>query len=109
MSSVKKYSSMYQCSHVFSPWSSLLIQYITVMNFLVFNQSYISGHFVLVEFFFLIFVYLFIYLALLGLSCGMWGLVLCPGIEPRPPALGVQSLSHLTIREVPKIFSYCFE
>ena len=28
-------------------------------------------------------------------------LVPWPGIEPRPPALGVQSLSHWTIRQVP--------
>ena len=28
------------------------------------------------------------------LSCNMWGLVLWPGIKPRPPALGVWSLSH---------------
>ena len=30
------------------------------------------------------------------LSCSMWDVVLCPGIEPRPPALGVWSLSHWT-------------
>ena len=59
MSSVKEYFSMYKCNHVFSPWSSSLIQYITVMNFNIFNQSYISGHFVLVKFFK---KYLFIYL-----------------------------------------------
>ena len=35
------------------------------------------------------------------LSCGMWDLVPWPGIEPGPPALGVQSLSHWTTREVP--------
>ena len=34
-------------------------------------------------------------------SCGMWDLVPWPGIEPRPLALGVQSLSHWTTREVP--------
>ena len=28
------------------------------------------------------------------LSCGMWDLVAWPGTEPRPPALGVQSLSY---------------
>ena len=37
------------------------------------------------------------------LSCGMWDLVPRPGIEPGPPALGAQSLSHWTTREVPKI------
>ena len=33
-------------------------------------------------------------------SCGMWDLVPWPGIEPRPPALETQSLSHWTTREV---------
>ena len=36
-----------------------------------------------------------------GLSCGMWDLVLPPGIEPRPPASGGRSLGHWTTREVP--------
>ena len=44
---------------------------------------------------------LFIYLAVLGLSCSMWDLVPEPGMEPRPPRLGAQSLSHCTTREVP--------
>ena len=35
------------------------------------------------------------------LCLGMWHLVPWPGIEPRPPALGGQSLSHWTTREVP--------
>ena len=34
----------------------------------------------------------------LGLSCSMWDLVPWPGIEPRPPALGVQSLSYWECR-----------
>ena len=34
-------------------------------------------------------------------SCGAWDLVPRSGIEPRFPALGVQSLSHWTTREVP--------
>ena len=36
-----------------------------------------------------------------GLSCGMWDPFLPPGIEPRPLALGGQSLRHWTTREVP--------
>ena len=32
--------------------------------------------------------------------CGMWDLVPRPGIEPGPHALGAQSLSHWTTREV---------
>ena len=41
-----------------------------------------------------------IFLAMLGLNCGMWDLVPQPGIKPRPPALGAWSLSHWTTREV---------
>ena len=44
---------------------------------------------------------IFIYLAVLGLSCSMQtlscdllGPLPCPGIEPGPPALAVWSLSH---------------
>ena len=37
------------------------------------------------------------------LSCSMWDLVPWPGIELGAPALGVQSLSHLTTREVPAL------
>ena len=42
------------------------------------------------------------YLAVPGLSCGSWDLLIvpCPGIEPKPPALGAQSLSHWTAKEV---------
>ena len=54
----------------------------------------------LLSFFFLI----FIYLAVLGLSCGMWDPVPWSGVEPRPPALGARSLSHWTAREVPAVF-----
>ena len=35
------------------------------------------------------------------LSCGIWDLVPWPGIEPRPPELGAQSLISWTTREVP--------
>ena len=42
---------------------------------------------------------------MLGLSCGMWDLVLCLGIERGPPALRVWRLHHWTPREVPeKVF-----
>ena len=34
-------------------------------------------------------------------SCGMWDLVPWSGIKAGPPALGAQSLSHWTTREVP--------
>ena len=48
-----------------------------------------------------IFKYTCICLATLGLSCGIWDLVPWAGIKPGSPALGVQSLSHWTTREVP--------
>ena len=37
------------------------------------------------------------------LSCGMWDLVPWSGIKPGRPALEVQSLSHWTPREVPRL------
>ena len=37
---------------------------------------------------------------------GMWGLVPCPGIEPGPPALGEQTLSHWSISEVPVLIDF---
>ena len=43
-------------------------------------------------FFFLDTFKIHIYLAVPGLSCSMWDLVSVRGIEPGPPALGVQSL-----------------
>ena len=84
------------------------------------------------SFIFKIFIYLFIYAAP-GLSCGMqylfslvaacgllvgacgllavaclWDLVPRPGIEPGPPALGMQSLTHWTTREVRHVFFFFF-
>ena len=37
-------------------------------------------------------------------SCGMWDLVPWPGIEHRPPVLGMCSFNHWTTREVPFTF-----
>ena len=48
----------------------------------------------------------FIYLAALGLSCGMWELVPRPGMVHGPSALGAWSLSHWTTREVPIHLKY---
>ena len=45
-------------------------------------------------------------MAVPGFTYGMWDLVPQPGIELRPPALGVQSLSHWTTTEVPKSLIY---
>ena len=36
-------------------------------------------------------------------SCTMWDVFLQPGTEPGPPALGAQSLSYWTTREVPEL------
>ena len=47
-------------------------------------------------------IILFIYLAVLGLSCHTQTLSCDMGMEPGSPALGVQSLSHWTTREVPR-------
>ena len=59
---------------------------------------------------FLKFIYLFIYLAVLGLGCGMLShscsmcdLVPQPGIELKTPAMGAWNLSHWTTREVPPV------
>ena len=43
------------------------------------------------------------------LSCSMWDLVLWPGMELRPPVLGVCCLSHWTPREVPEQLSLTLE
>ena len=45
-------------------------------------------------FFFNFLLLLFIWLLKGYFNCSMWGLVPGPGIEPRPPALGAQRLSH---------------
>ena len=37
-------------------------------------------------------------------SLGMWELLPWPGIKSGPPAVGARSLSHWTVREVPKAF-----
>ena len=39
-------------------------------------------------------------------SCIMWDPVPSPGMEPRPPVSGTQSLSHWTTREVP---GHCYK
>ena len=41
---------------------------------------------------------------MLGISCGTWDIVPWSGTEARPPALGAQSLSPGTTREVPFFF-----
>ena len=46
---------------------------------------------------------LFIYLAMPGLSCGMWNLVPWPGIKPCPASLGAWTLNHRITREVPQL------
>ena len=70
--------------------------------FLIFLGIYLEvemlGHMVTVH---LIFKKLFIYFAVLDLSYSMWDLVLLTRDGTLAPALGVQSLSHWTTREVP--------
>ena len=48
-----------------------------------------------------------IYFPVLGLSFGMWDLVLRPGIKPRPPALGARSLGHWTISTITFFADLC--
>lgn len=50
---------------------------------------------------FLKILFYLIYLAGLGLSCGMQHLILRIGIKPRSPVLGGLEFSHWTTREVP--------
>ena len=44
--------------------------------------------------------------SLWALTCSIWDLVPWLGINPGPTALGVQSLSHWTIREIPAVSSF---
>ena len=46
-------------------------------------------------------VFFFLGVAFGIFNCGTWDLVLWPGMEPGPPALGVLSLSHWTTRKDP--------
>ena len=50
--------------------------------------------------------YLFICLAVLGLSCGMQALVSWPGMEPGPSAGEARSLNHRTTGEIPQFFQW---
>ena len=50
--------------------------------------------------------FFFFFLAAQGLCCSMWDPVPQTGIQPRPPALGAQSLSHWTTREVPETVAF---
>ena len=53
-------------------------------------------------------IYLFMWL-LQVLVAAIWDLVPWPAIKPSPPALGVQSLSHWTTREVPNVCNSCLD
>ena len=61
---------------------------------------------------FIFILYLFIWVhwvlaaACRSFSWSMWDLVYWPEIKPGPPALGVQSLTHWTTREVPLAFGF---
>ena len=57
-------------------------------------------------FVFIFFFNFFFFFAALGPSCSMWDTAPRPGIEPGPPALAAQSLSHWTTREVPRILTF---
>ena len=53
-------------------------------------KTQFTGKIISREVFFFFKSFIYFNLAALGLSCCMWDLAPCPGIEPRPPALGVQ-------------------
>ena len=74
-------------------------------SFITFDKSLKTMLTALLSSFFFFKSFIYFNLAALGLSCCMWDLAPCPGIEPRPPALGGQSLSHWTTREVPLLSS----
>ena len=70
------------------------------------ENSVCASHYdaILMFSFFFFFKYLLIYLAVPGLSWGMWDLVPWLGTEHRPPTLGAPSLSHWTTRKVAQCF-----
>ena len=74
--------------------------YLTLLNYIPSDTFYVMCVLSWSLFFFKIYFYLFI-LTAPGLSCGMRDLVPRPGTESWPPALGAQSLTHWTTREVP--------
>ena len=74
-----------------------------------FSSSFIGTSFSAFLTIFKIFIYLFIWLCQVlveafGIfSCVLWDPIPRPGTESRPPALGAQSLSHWTTRQVPPL------
>ena len=58
-----------------------------------------------------IYILIWLHTWILNLSCGMWDLVLWPGVKPGPPALGVQCLGHWSTGQVPILIifncTYC--
>ena len=105
----------WSCSQcLWSPLVMLLFCMLFSLTFLFFFFQYLFQNFYLYIYlyipglcwrqwalFFHTYLYLFICLAVLGVSCVMWDLIPWPGIKPRCSALGVWSLSHWTTREVP--------
>ena len=75
------------------------------MTGLIFLSKGLSSSFFSTAILKLIYMLIFIYLAVPGFSFGMWDLVPQPEIEPRHSALGIQCLSHWTIRKVPQLCS----
>ena len=67
------------------------------------NVTYLFFYYLFFFFFFCLIKHflIFFFLPVPSLSCSMGDLVPCPGIEPRPPALGVQRLGHWATREIP--------
>ena len=91
----------------FSLLNIILFRFIHVVCIFIYKETILLcyGH----NFFFKVFIWLcwFLAVACRIFSCGMWDLILWPGIKPTSPVLGAWSLSHWTTREVLAITSWC--
>ena len=106
------------CDHpTFTPRKSLVILLLALLSEIKIH-AYVSRKGVTIAgsgtrlwilfffFFFLTFIWLHqvLVVALRIFSGGMWDIVSWPGIEPRSPTLGAQSLNHWTTKEVLRLW-----
>ena len=63
-------------------------------------------HWIFVNYYLFVCATSYVVYGIFNLHCSTWDLVPLQGIEPRPPALGVWSLSQWTTREVPKLILF---
>ena len=88
----------------------VFLRFISIYMCVYIIYIFIHIMFCMFLFWFFKYLFLFIQLAVSGLSCtmqtlgcGRWDLVSWPGTEPGPPALGAESHSHWTTKEVPDL------